>query len=235
MDKEPGPAYVHDLPRCEDEARVAHVAVHDCTFVYGGFGFGPSSWLDVRFSPRGARPRAHTVVIDLYSPDRTELDIVTEKDVRGYDYPFLMDVTGEGGDDIFVPVARADGSRFFSVWLSDFLNDYYHHTGAYVHAGEIPLGRVLRLDGLGRNLFLETSSGFEGPWNLTLFRARPSGIEAVANLVADGDSKHCEVTGAGAPLLKQLPVNQLLSICGWFSAPRDYYDKYGQALPAPSP
>lgn len=183
--KEPGPESMHLLPQCEDAARLAHTAARDCTFVYGGIDLGPSNWLRVRFSPPGARPDGGAVVIDSYTPDRTELGVVRETGVVWSDYPFRIDVTGEGGDDVFVPLARADGRKVLSVWLSNFLDDYYHHTGVYRHAGEIPLGFVLHLD---RNLFVDTASpGFKGPWSLTLFRADPSAITPLADLVADGD------------------------------------------------
>lgn len=223
--REPGPEYVHQLPRCDDQARLAHVLARDCTFVFGAADWGPGSWLHVRFTPSGSGVDAGAVAIDLYS-DRTELAVISEKGVSAYDYPFMMDVTGEGGDDIFLPVERR-GRWLLSVWPSNFLDDYYHHSGAYTHAGEIPLGRVLHLD---PNLFVETSSGFGGPWKLTLYRANQTAIEKLGDLVATGNSSRCKVTGASIALLGGTPAVQVQQICAWFATPRDYYDAYGQSV-----
>ena len=116
------------------------------------------------------------VTIDYYSPDRTELSLVSAKGVKSFAYPFMTDVTGEGGDDIFVPVEGDDGHWRMSVWLSNFLDDYEHHTAAYVHAGEIPMGRVLEVD---KNLFADVPSSFfqADPGSLaTIGGAAPSAI-----------------------------------------------------------
>ena len=229
--QEPGPPYVQRLPRCEDQARLAEQArgpeapPSDCTFVFGGADWGPSSWLPVRFTPpMGSADGA--VTIDYYSPDRTELSLVGVKGVKSFAYPFMTDVTGEGGDDIFVPVEGDDGHWRMSVWLSNFLDDYEHHTAAYVHAGEIPMGRVLEVD---KNLFADTSSPFSGPWRLALYRAAPSAIVSVGDVVAKGDASHCRVTGTAAEALKSLTTIQVQNICGWLGSPRDYYDYYGLA------
>jgi hypothetical protein len=222
---EPGPDYIHDLPRCDDQGRLAHASAQDCTLVFGGIGFSPGTWLHVRFSKPGAEKADGAVTVDLYG-DRAEPGVIRETGLKSYDYPFMTEVTGVSPYELVVPVQKADGRWLFSLWASDFLNDYEHHRGAYVHAGDIPVGRLLLLD--PNKLLLETSSDFKGPWDLTVYRVKPSGIEPLGHAVAEGGPTTCSVTGDAAPLLKQSPDAAIQSICQVFSARRDYYDDYGQ-------
>lgn len=223
VDPEHGPAYVHDLPRCDEQGRSAHALAQDCAFAFGGQGFSPSNWLHVRFSKPGAEASGGAVFVDFYS-DRAETGVIHESNLKAYDYPFFSDVTGVSGYDVVIPVQRSDGRQLLSVWGTNFLDAYQHHSRAYVHLGDIPVGRILNLDG---ELFVETASGFKGPWSLRLYRARPSGIEPLGTALADGDSAHCQVNGAAA-LLKSLPEAKIQPICAVFSERRDYYDDYGQ-------
>ena len=151
--------------------------------------------------------------------------MISEASLKAYDYPFLTDVDGVSGYDLAVPIRRTDGLWALSIWVTNFLDDHNHHTRAYNHAGYIPLGRFINLDG---NLFAETTSGFKGPWALTLYRAKPSAIEPMGKAVAQPDAHKCIISGEAAPLLKRLPSSSIESICLVFSAPRDYYDYYGQ-------
>jgi hypothetical protein len=221
VEPEPGPAYVHDLPRCDDQGRSAHTLAQDCAFAFGGQGFNPGNWLHVRFSKPGAQASGGAVVVDFYG-GRAEPGVIRESNLKAYDYPFLRDVTGVSGYDVVVPVERSDGHQLLSVWGTNFLDDNQHHTRAYVHLGDIPVGRILNLDG---ELFVETASGFKGPWSLRLYRALPSGIEPLGTALAEGNGTRCQVSGEAAALL---PDAKVKSICAVFSEQRDYYDDYGQ-------
>jgi hypothetical protein len=200
---------------------LAHAVTQDCAIAFAGMGFIPGNWLHVRFSNPGANASDGAVVIDFYG-DRAEPGVICEDHLKAYDYPFLSDVTGVSGYDVVVPVERSDGRSMFSVWGTNFLDDSRRHTGAYVHLGDIPVGRIVNLDG---GLFVATASSFKGPWDLRLYRARPSAIEFLGTALAKVDAAHCRVSGEAAPLM---PDAKVQSLCDIISEGRDYYDDYGQ-------
>ncbi len=217
------PDNVRNLPRCEDQARLAHASARDCVFyvLNGVSGFQHAPAMQVRYAASHPGAGDGAVTIDLYS-DNSQRDVVREAGLKGYDYPVFTDVSGKAGD-ILVPLQRADKRWVLSVWVwtPTFLESQRRREDRWVHAGDIPLGRVLHLN---EGFFLLTASDFKGPLRLTLYRAIQSRIDYVGSLTDEGASNDCHVTPEGVLASVGSP---LTNVCTPLGKPRDYGDCYG--------